>query len=96
MKHPAIFLCAFAQLAGKPSEQILERVKAKRLLSLFLEPLGHRISDWQLDSTKVLLTLYVLTHLDKFDAWEIYRALSTPSARLGACSPVEMAPGDDH
>jgi integrase len=83
-------MSVYAKLAGKPCEQIVRDIKTKRLLSLWFDDRGYRIPDWQLDPTKYLLTLTVLTLTDGADAWGIYLALSKPMARLEARIPLEV------
>lgn len=83
-------LSIFAALAQKSEEQILRDIRAGRLLALHLSDRGYRIPDWQLNPTKYLLTLVVLTHAERADAWAVYRALSTSTARLSGHSPLEI------
>ncbi|KAF1687351.1 integrase [Pseudoxanthomonas broegbernensis] len=83
-------LSAYAVLARKSCEQIIGDIKARRLLALSLDDRGCRIPDWQLDPTKYLLTLTVLTHADQADAWDVYWALSRSMGRLGSRAPLEM------
>lgn len=83
-------LSMFAGLAGKPEEQVLQDIRAGRLLALHLSDRGYRLPDWQLNSTKYLLTLVVLTHAEGAEAWMVYRALSTTTPRLADRSPVEI------
>ncbi|WP_158215367.1 hypothetical protein [Candidimonas nitroreducens] len=80
----------FASLAEKSEEHILQDIHAGRLLALHLDDRGYRVPDWQLDSTKYLLTLVVLTHAEGADSWAAYQALATPTARLADRSPVEI------
>lgn len=82
-------LSAYAVLAKKSCEQILGDIKARRLLALSLDDRGYRIPSWQLDATKYLLTLTVLSLADEIDAWEIYWAFSRSMKRLGARTPLE-------
>lgn len=82
-------LSVFAKLACKPCEQVMQDIKSGRLLSLFLDDLGYRIPVWQIEQTKYLLTLVVMTHTDRTDNLAIYWALSKPMARLGGLSPLE-------
>jgi len=83
-------LSIFASLAEKPEEQILQDIRAGRLLALHLSDQRYRIPDWQLDPTKYLLTLVVLTHAEDADNWVVYQALATPKARLSGHSPLEI------
>lgn len=83
-------LSAYAVLANKSCEQIIEDIKARRLLALSLDGRVHRIPDWQLDPTKYLLTLTVLTLSDEVDAWEVYWVLSRSMKRLGSRAPLEV------
>ncbi|MEZ0472979.1 tyrosine-type recombinase/integrase [Luteimonas salinilitoris] len=83
-------LSVYAELAGRSCEQIVRDIKAKRLLALFQDDRGYRIPDWQLEPTKYLLTLTVLTLAEDADAWDIYLALSKPTALLEARAPLEV------
>lgn len=83
-------LSMFASLVEKSEERVLQDIRAGRLLALHLSDRGYRIPDWQSDPTKYLLTLVVLTHAEEADAWAIYRALSTSTARLADRSPIEI------
>ena len=82
-------LSAYAVLARKSCEQIIGDIKARRLLAFSLDDRGYRIPDWQLDPTKYLLTLTVLTLADQADAWEVYWALSRSMGRWGSRAPLE-------
>ncbi|MFK0344169.1 tyrosine-type recombinase/integrase [Pseudomonas asiatica] len=80
-------LPAFARLAGKSRDQLNRDIKARRLLSLSLGNRGRRIPDWQLDPLKLKLVLAVFEALPAMGAWDVYRVLTNPHAKLRGNAP---------
>lgn len=87
-------LSAFAKLACRPCEQVMQDIKSGRLLALFNGDMGYRVPVWQIEQTKYLLTLMVMTHTDRIDDLAIYSALSKPMAHFGGLSPLEVVTSD--
>ncbi|MGG2509392.1 tyrosine-type recombinase/integrase [Pseudomonas aeruginosa] len=85
---------AFAKLACRPCEQVMQDIKSGRLLALFNGDMGYRVPVWQIEQTKYLLTLMVMTHTDRIDDLAIYSALSKPMAHFGGLSPLEVVTSD--
>lgn len=80
-------LPTFARLAGKSRDQLNRDIKARRLLSVSLGNRGQRIPDWQLDPLKLKLVLAVFEALPAIGAWDVYRMLTNPHAKLRGNAP---------
>jgi hypothetical protein len=79
----------FAKLAGKSKDQINRELKAGKLLSISLGNRGQRVPDWQLVPLKHKLAQTLMNQSPDADAWQMYRALTTPHHGLGNRAAID-------
>lgn len=80
----------FAKQAKKSTYQVIQDLRAARLLSLSLGHFATRIPDWQLIGIKRRLTRLVRMHAQNVDDWTIYYALSSPHKELRGRAAVDV------
>lgn len=80
---------SFAALAGTSEDNVLQDIRARRLLAVGTTEKDLRLPDWQLEPFALLLTQRVLEHASDVDTWTLYRALSEPLELFEGRTPAE-------